>query len=38
LLVAAGVWALSALSIGQETILADEIDSEVNQIKAIGKK
>ncbi|MFB2982869.1 hypothetical protein [Microseira sp. BLCC-F43] len=38
LLLAAGLCALGALSLGSETVLADEIDSEVAAIKAIGKK
>lgn len=38
LLVAAAVCALGALSIGNETVLADEIDSEILAIKATGRK
>jgi hypothetical protein len=38
LLIAAGVLSIGALSIGSETVLADEIDSEVSVIKAVGRK
>jgi hypothetical protein len=38
LLIAAAVCAMGALSIANETVLADEIDSEVSVIKAVGRK
>lgn len=38
LLVGAAICALGALSIGDETVRADEIDSEVLAIKATGRK
>lgn len=38
LLLAAGVLAIGALTIGDETVLAAEIDSEVSTIKAVGRK
>ena len=38
LLLAAGVLAIGALTIGDETVLTAEIDSEVSAIKAVGRK
>lgn len=38
LLLAAGICAMGALGIGNETVLADEIDNEVSAIKATGRK
>ena len=38
LLLAAAVLAIGALTIGDETVLADEIDLEVSAIKAVGRK
>lgn len=38
LLLAAAVLAIAALTIGDETVLADEIDFEVSAIKAVGRR